>query len=111
VSLRREVEYIIERAQEHAARLSVLQSLILFSTETGDTWILDPADKSALCLARDGDKQSFTVLDTATQFGVEWAATYEIDGDAFIVKEKSGRMRTIIGYPTREIQQAMHQQQ
>lgn len=110
INITREVDYIIQRAQEHDARLVVLGSLILFSTETGDAWILDREDKSALCLARDGEKQTFTVFDTTTKFGIEWTATYHIDGDAFIVGEESGQIRTIIGYPTREIIQATRQE-
>jgi hypothetical protein len=81
--------------------------LILFSTETGDAWILDPEDSLALCLARDGDRQPFTVTETATNFGIEWNAEYRIEGDRFIVAEQSGRIRTIIGYPTREILRAV----
>lgn len=108
INITREVDYIIQRAQEHDARMVGLASLILFSTETGDAWILDPKDNSALCLARDGEKQTFTIFDTTPQFGIEWTATYYIDKDAFTVREESGRTRTIIGYPTREIMQALH---
>jgi len=110
LNISREVDYIIQRAQEHDARLVGLASLILFSTETGDAWILDPKDNAALCLARGGEKQTFTVFDTTTQFGIEWTATYHIDGDAFIVGEESGQVRTILGYPTREIMQATRQE-
>ncbi|MDI6769181.1 MAG: hypothetical protein QMD04_05840 [Anaerolineales bacterium] len=103
MNITREVDYIIQRAQEHDARLVVLASLVLFSTETGDAWILDSEENAALCLARDGEKQTFTVFDTTTQFGIEWTATYHIEGDTFIVREESGQKRIIIGYPTREI--------
>lgn len=106
MNIAREVDYIIQRAREHDARLVVLASLVLFSTETGDAWILDPEENLALCLARDGEKQTFTVFDTTTQFGIEWTATYHIEGDTFIVREESGQKRIIIGYPTREILQA-----
>lgn len=108
ISITSEVNYIIQRAQNHDARLVGLGSLILFSTETGDAWILDPEDNSALCLARNGEKQTFTIFDTSTNFGVEWNASYRIEGDLFIVGEQSGQIMTIVGYPTREIMQATH---
>src|SRR5277367_235963 len=31
--------------------------LVLFSTETGDAWLLDPADRLAARLARDGENE------------------------------------------------------
>src|SRR4051812_47986520 len=50
-----EVRYIQNRAADHDARIITLGPLVLFSTETGDAWLLDPADHLALRLARDGD--------------------------------------------------------
>jgi hypothetical protein len=107
ISITREVNYIIKRAQQSDARVIRLGSLVLFSTSTGDAWLLDPEDNLALCLARDGERQSFTVTGTAVSFGIEWHANYRIDGDAFIVAEHSGQNKTILGYPTRELLQAM----
>lgn len=107
ISIMREVNYVIKRAQERDARVIRLGSLVLFSTSTGDAWLLDPEDNLALCLARDGERQSFTITETAVSFGIEWNAHYRIDGDAFIVAEHSGQTKTILGYPTRELLQAM----
>jgi hypothetical protein len=108
MSITNEASYIIGRAQNREGRLVTLGSLIFFSTGTGDAWMLDPEDGLALCLARDGNKQPFTIIDTPTNFGMEWNANYRIDGDAFIVSDQAGQVRTIFGYPTREILQAMH---
>ena len=103
VNITGEANYIIERAQEHQARLVSLGPLIFFSTETGDAWVLDPADSLALCLARNGERQAFTITETTTQFAIDWQANYQIEGNQFIVFEKSGQTRTIAGYPLREI--------
>ena len=108
ISVTREVSNIIQRAQAGDARIISLGSLVLFSTDTGDAWLLDPEDNLALCLARDGERQSFTVTETATSFGIEWNANYLIDGAAFIIAEHSGRIRTVLGYPTREISRTIH---
>ena len=86
-----------------------LGPLVFFSTETGDAWVLDPADSLALCLARDGERQSFTITETATQFAIDWQANYQIEGNQFMVLEKSGQTRTIIGYPLREIKRYIRQ--
>jgi hypothetical protein len=106
ISISREADYISSRAENHEARLVTLGGLILFSTETGDAWVLDPEDGLALCVARAGDPQPFTITETPTTFGIEWAANYRIEGTMFIVAERSGQVRSILGYPTHAIMQA-----
>lgn len=108
ISISREINYIISRAVNSEARLVTLGALVLFSTETGDAWLLDSEDGLALCLTRDGNKQPFTIVETPTNFSIEWNANYRIDGDTFIVIEHSGQVKSILGYPTREISQASH---
>ena len=68
--------------------------------------MLDPADGLALCLARSGDPQPFTITETSTTIGIEWNANYRIEGAVFSVVERSGQVKSILGYPTREIVQA-----
>ena len=68
--------------------------------------MLDPQDGLARCLARSGDALPTGIVETAHEFGIEWNATYYIEGDAFVVIERAGRVRTIIGYPVTEIRRA-----
>jgi hypothetical protein len=103
VNIGREIEYIVRRAQEREARLVSLGDLVLFSTQTGDAWILDPADGLALCLSRDGERQEVCTKDTPERFIIVWRARYSISGDEFTVFESEDRVRTILGYPTAEI--------
>jgi hypothetical protein len=37
---------------------------VLFSTETGDAWLLDPADQLAARVARDGDPEEVNFEET-----------------------------------------------
>jgi len=106
ISIMGEANYIIGRAKNNDARVIVLGPVVFFSTETGDAWMLDPEDGLALCLARGGETQPFTITETTTNFSIEWEATYQIDGDVFIVAERSGQIRSVLGYPTREILRA-----
>src|SRR4026207_2139508 len=39
-----EVRYIQRRAADYDSRIVTIGQLILFSTKTGDAWLLDPAD-------------------------------------------------------------------
>ncbi len=102
-----EAEYIIRKAQERDARVVSLGNIAFFSTDTGDAWMLDPEDGLALCLAREGVKQDYTILETDSSFQIGWNAQYEIRGDVFCVATTDGRVRTIMGYPTEEIARAI----
>src|SRR6516165_9978882 len=42
-----EVRYILRRAAEHDGRVVTIGQFVLFSTETGDAWLLDPSDQLA----------------------------------------------------------------
>ena len=103
INITTEANYIIERAQESDTRVVSIGPLVFFSTETGDAWLLDPLDSLALCLARDSERHPFTINETATQFAIDWQVNFQIEGDQFIVFEKSGQTRAIIGYPIREL--------
>ena len=107
ISITGESNYILNRAQNYESRVVSLGSLIFFSTETGDAWILDYKDGLALCLARVGEKQPFRIVETSEKFAIEWNVNYQIEGDKFVVIQKSGQVRTILGYPTEEILKAI----
>jgi len=99
-----EIDYIQSRAAEHDGRLVTVGPLILFSTDTGDAWLLDPADHLAARLARDGDPEPIYFEETDTNFAIGWKGSYRIENDAFIhIDRDSGRIVTILGYPTRRL--------
>jgi hypothetical protein len=99
-----EIRYIQRRAAEHADRFVTIGSLALFSTDTGDAWLLDPEDHLAARLARDGDPEQIYFEETDTTFAIGWKGKYRIDGDAFVyVDKESSRIITILGYPVHRI--------
>jgi hypothetical protein len=102
-----EVRYIQNKAAEHDGRVVTLGQLVLFSTDTGDAWLLDVTDQLAAPLARDGDPEPIHLEETDTSFAIGWTGHYQIDGPAFIYTDRdSGRIRTVLGYPTQKIAQA-----
>jgi hypothetical protein len=102
--LAEEVRYIQRRAARYEGRIVTLGQLLLFSTETGDAWLLDPSDQLATPLARDGDAMSVHIEETDTNFTIGWTGVYRIDGAAFVYRDKdSGNVRTILGYPMQRI--------
>ena len=99
-----EIRYIQRRAAERDGRWVTVGSLALFSTDTGDAWLLDPEDHLAARLARDGDPEEVYFEETDTRFAIGWKGEYRIDGDAFVyIDNDSGRVVTILGYPIRRI--------
>jgi hypothetical protein len=64
-------------------------------------------DQLAAPLARDGDPEPIHLEETDTRFAIGWKGHYHIDGPAFIYTDRdSGRVTTILGYPTQKIAQA-----
>jgi hypothetical protein len=99
-----EIRYIQRRAAEHDGRFVTVGSLALFSTDTGDAWLLDPGVHLAARLARHGDPEDVYFEETDTRFAIGWQGEYRIDGNAFIyIDRDSGRVITILGYPIRRI--------
>jgi hypothetical protein len=101
-----EIDYIRGRAAQYDGRFVTVGPLALFSTETGDAWLLDPADHLAARLARDGDPEEVHFEETDTNFAIGWQGNYQIDGDAFVfIDRDTARITTILGYPTRRLAQ------
>jgi hypothetical protein len=101
-----EVRYIQRQAANHRGRIVTVGLLILFSTETGDAWLLDPADRLAARLARDGESEPIHIEETDTTFAIGWKGGYRIEGPAFVYADNdSGRVTTILGYPTDQLAQ------
>jgi hypothetical protein len=107
VSVAGEAEYIVARAMAEDARVVSLGPLVFFSTVTGDAWVLDAEDNLALQLATAGTRLAFAITETPERFAIEWAGTFRIEGERMILADNTGRLRTIIGYATREIAAAL----
>ena len=96
-----EVRYIQRRAADHDGRIVTVGQLVLFSAETGDAWLLDPADRLAARLARDGESEPIHIEETDTTFAIGWKGRYRLEGPAFIYTDQdTGRVATVLGYPT-----------
>jgi len=101
-----EVRYIQRRAALHDGRFISVGPLVLFSTDSGDAWLLDPSEQLAVRLARDGDPETVQLEETDGNFTVTWTGHYRIGGAALIYSDgASGRVVTILGYPTDRLAQ------
>jgi hypothetical protein len=106
--LAKEVRTIQNRAAEHAGRIVSFGPLVFFSTDTGDAWMLEPADHLAARLAAGGDPLPVLIEETQTNYTIGWQGRYRIDGDTFIYQDnKSGRLNAIRGYPVKQLLRAI----
>ena len=102
--LAKEIKYIQQQAAKHDGRFVTIGPLAFFSTETGDAWRLEPSCQLAARLACDGDPEPIDFQETDTNYAIGWKGNYRIEGRAFVyIDRESGRIITILGYPTGEI--------
>jgi hypothetical protein len=74
-----EVRYIQRRAADYDSRIVTIGQLILFSTKTGDAWLLDP-DQLAARLAREGESEPIHIEEADTTFAIGWKGRYRHRG-------------------------------
>jgi hypothetical protein len=99
-----EVTYIQQRAANRVGRIVTLGPVLLFSTETGDGWLLDPADHLAAPIARDGEALPLSIEDTEKTFSIAWQGYYAIVDNVFTFHDAtSGRVTTFVGYPIQQL--------
>jgi hypothetical protein len=104
VAVRREADHVTESAAAQDARIVTLGVLVFFSTATGDAWMLDAEDDLAICLSRAGERTPPRIIETETQFGIDWQAAFSIESDLFCTVDRhTGRAAAIHGYPIQEI--------
>jgi hypothetical protein len=102
--LAQEVRSIQHRAAEHAGRIVSIGPLVFFSTDSGDAWVLEPADQLAARLAVGGDPLPVHIEETETNFAIGWQGYYRFDGDTFIYEDnRSRRLNAIRGYPVKQL--------
>ena len=85
--LTEEVRTIQQRAAERDGRIVSIGPLVLFSTQSGDAWLLDPADQLAARLAYDGDPLPVHIEETDRNYAIGWQGRYRIDAAAFVYED------------------------
>jgi hypothetical protein len=95
-----QVRYIQKRARENEPVIGRFGELALFSTESGDAWMLDTEDQTANRLAHDGVPRTVYIDETDTNFSVHWQGHYRLDPPVFVYPDNTtGKVVSILGYP------------
>lgn len=111
-SLPAEIERAVSSALTGVSRAIVTgpeacaaQPFVLFSTEDGDAWLLDPQADAALCLCWHGSRQTVHVADGPANLEVRWDGSFELAGPFFTVRTDHPEIghRGIAGYPVDEL--------
>lgn len=88
------------RDAEHDARIVITGPLVLFSSQTGDAWILDSADHLAAPLVYDWDPLALYIEETDNNYAIGWQGRYRIENDAFVYEDnETHSLIAIRGYP------------
>ena len=67
--------------------------------------LLDPTDRLAARVARDGEPEPVDIEETDVAFAIDWKGHYRIKGAAFVFVDRNTRQtRTILGYPTHQLE-------
>lgn len=105
VSVTEEAAYIRARAQARESRIVTVGKLMLFSTSTGDAWLLDTTDKRALLLVDEGEvDEDIEIRETDQSTVIRWAGRYRIDGLKFLfIADEVADIRSYMGYPVQQI--------
>src|SRR6202140_1924347 len=90
--LAKEVRSIQRRAAEHDGRIVTIGPLVFFSTDTGDAWMLEPADQLAARPAAGGDSVPVHIEETQPSYAIGWQGRYRNQGQMF-VHEDTGSHR------------------
>lgn len=108
LNLAKEVGTIQRRAADQVGRIVSIGPLVFFSTNTGDAWMLEPADHLAVRLARGGDPLPVLIEETKDRFAIGWQGRFHCDGDTFVYEDnESGRVSAISGYPVKQLLRAI----
>src|SRR5260370_968460 len=106
--LAKEVRAIQRRAAEHDGRIVTIGPLVFFSTDTGDAWMLEPADQLAARLAAGGDPLPVHIEETQTSYAIGWQGRYRIDGQMLVYEDTcSHPVPPIQGYPGQRLLRAI----
>jgi len=103
-----EIEAVIRAEQAGEVRIvrtgpeaTRSQPFVLFSTGTGDAWLLEPTHDRAICLVWRGERQQAHIKDLPTKIEILWDGTFELRGEFFIVETEHPEIgaRAIAGFP------------
>ena len=103
-SVKNEVEKIQENACAKNAAVLALGVFVLFSTTSGDAWLLEVTDMDAIQVAQGGEKLAVQIEENPETIEINWTHKFEVKNKKFVLtsyKDKSEEVRE--DYPAHTI--------
>ncbi len=95
-SVKIEVEKIQESASAKKSAMLALGVFVLFSTTSGDAWLLEVTDMDAIQVARGGEKLEVQIEENPETIEINWTHKFDVKNKKFILtsyKDKSEEVR------------------
>lgn len=103
LSIAKEIDYIISKANDGKSVFVKISLLLFFSTENGDAWLLDLEDYLALRLNDNFERCDYMISETNTNYQIKWTGYFEISGSIFRFIRNDGKTLEFYQYPISEI--------
>lgn len=103
-SIKTEVEKIQENAVARKAAVLTLGVFVLFSTPSGDAWLLEVTEMDAIQVAQGGEKLAVEIEENPETIEINWTHKFEVKNKKFILtsyKDKSEETKE--DYPVHSI--------
>lgn len=108
VTLTHNIHLIQEAAVEKRQHIIEVGVFILFSTSSGDSWLLELTDSDCIQLADKGEKLEVPIKETPEVIEVDWSHTFAVNNKQFeVVAYKDKTQQVLDHYPTMEIAAAI----
>jgi hypothetical protein len=105
VSVREEVAKIREAALRREAKIMHLGVFVLFSTETGDAWLLELTDMDGVQVANQGKGIELEIEENADTIEINWSHRFTVEDRKFVATSyKDQSVITHDQYPIHSIQ-------
>jgi len=95
-SVKMEVEKIQESAGAGKASVLALGVFVLFSTTSGDAWLLEVTDMDAIQVAKGGEKLPVQIEENPETIEINWTHKFDVKNKKFVLtsyKDKSEEIR------------------
>jgi hypothetical protein len=108
VSVREEVAKIREAAVRHEAKIMHLGVFVLFSTETGDAWLLELTDMDGVQVADQGKGIDLEIEENVETIEINWSHRFTVEDRKFVATSYKDQSVIIHDhYPIHSIQAAI----
>jgi hypothetical protein len=108
ISLAHEIDLIQKAAAEGKQKVKELGVFILFSTGSGDAWLLEISESDGVQLARGGVALDVPLDQQPETIEINWSHTFAFPNREFEITAYADRsVQTLTGYPAKEIHASM----